>query len=354
MPTSQISLTILALICMLAGAACGAFSDAGSEPIMPEAATIPNTPVNPSGAKVAQATPRQPEQAAQAAIVTPSKPPHTPPSAAVMPTDPLSPAVVPIAPAQPIEQHAQGGQATQKQMGAQTSPGGPAHGAPQGGPVLGRSGTQMDMADEAERGGRPPGRHLGIAPSQPTDTTFKEYPRSPVVLAAEDAMSTFSLDTDRTSFQLALNWARAGFEIEPASVRAEEWTNAFSYGYPAQENQHEFSIFSDIIEHPLDANKLLARLAFIAPEVSERRRLNVTLVLDASGSMGDGNRVAIARAAAGSIQDSLDEGDSLSVVHFTDYVLNEYTVVDASHNSEEARMSIAIASRTAPRTCKRG
>ena len=37
---------------------------------------------------------------------------------------------------------------------------------------------------------------------------------------AADAVSTFSLDTDRTSYYLALNWARAGYEVEPDSVRA--------------------------------------------------------------------------------------------------------------------------------------
>ena len=48
---------------------------------------------------------------------------------------------------------------------------------------------------------------------------------------AADAISTFSLDTDRTSYYLALNWARAGYEVDPDSVRAEEWINAFDYQY---------------------------------------------------------------------------------------------------------------------------
>ena len=47
-------------------------------------------------------------------------------------------------------------------------------------------------------------------------TTFQDYERQPLTEAREDNVSTFSLDTDRTSFQLALNWAREGYKVDPA------------------------------------------------------------------------------------------------------------------------------------------
>ena len=46
----------------------------------------------------------------------------------------------------------------------------------------------------------------------PSATTFQDYLRERFVSTAADAVSTFSLDTDRTSYYLALNWARAGYE----------------------------------------------------------------------------------------------------------------------------------------------
>ena len=54
--------------------------------------------------------------------------------------------------------------------------------------------------------------------------------------------------------------------------------------------------------------------------------VNVTLVLDASGSMSDGNRVDIAREAAESIRLSLRDHDRIAVVHFSQEVLHQYTV----------------------------
>ena len=46
------------------------------------------------------------------------------------------------------------------------------------------------------------------APSGPT--SFADYRQAGWVWADQDNMSTFSLDTDRTSFALALNWAAIG------------------------------------------------------------------------------------------------------------------------------------------------
>ena len=178
-------------------------------------------------------------------------------------------------------------------------------------------------------------------PNLPGATTFEDYERQPLTETAEDAVSTFSLDTDRTSFQLALNWARSGYQVDPASVRAEEWVNAFDYGYAAPAVDDRFAITSDLFEHPLDNGRYMARVAFKAPEVITDGPLNVTLVLDASGSMSSGNRVAIAREAADAIRRSLDRDDRISVVHFTTYVLDELTVENAAPDDRAVADSIA-------------
>ena len=159
-------------------------------------------------------------------------------------------------------------------------------------------------------------------------------------------MSTFSLDTDRTSFQLALNWARAGYRVDPQSVRAEEWVNAFDYGYAAPRASDRFAITSELFAHPLDSGKYMARVGFKAPDVVTTAPLNVTLVLDASGSMADGNRVAIARAAAEAIRRSLDRDDRIAVVHFTTNVLHGLTVEAAAPDDRVVVDSIAPAGAT--------
>ena len=190
------------------------------------------------------------------------------------------------------------------------------------------SGSRSAPSRQSQRGREPARRN------QPQDTTFQDYGRQPMTDTDVDNMSTFSLDTDRTSFQLALTWAKNGYQIEPDSVRAEEWINSFQYDYPEPEDQGSFSINTDIFEHPLDHRLHMARIGFQAPELLDATPLNVTLVLDASGSMADGNRVKIAREAAEAIRESLSSKDRIAVVHFTDYVLEQHTV---SHEHPKSR-----------------
>ena len=217
--------------------------------------------------------------------------------------------------------------------------------------AAGPAATAMPQAQSASQAPPAPVNGGNTAPAQaagpagnpqPATTTFQNYQRSPVVDTRQDPVSTFSLDTDRTSYQLALNWGRAGYPVEPDSVRAEEWINAFDYGYAYPQQTDEFAITAAVFPHPLDSRKHLARLAFQAPELrADGKPLNVTLVLDASGSMGEGNRVAIAREAAESIRQSLRPQDRIAVVHFTDTVLPELTV--AHHRPDDPAVPQSIA-----------
>ena len=188
-------------------------------------------------------------------------------------------------------------------------------------------------------------RPRAVRPPQQTAgaTTFKDYPRATFVTTARDAIATFSLDTDRTSFHLALNWARSAYRVEPDSVRAEEWINAFNYDYTLPLRDDSFAIATDVFRHPLDSGLHLARIAFQAADLAyDDTPLNVTLVLDASGSMREGNRVAIAREAAESIRRSLRGQDRIAVVHFTTRVLDNLTVDHRDPDDRAVRRSIDL------------
>ena len=165
------------------------------------------------------------------------------------------------------------------------------------------------------------------AGSAPSATTFRDYARERFVSAVVDNVSTFSLDTDRTSYFLALNWARNGFDVDPDSVRAEEWINAFNYGYEQPRRDDSFAVTTDVVTHPVDSRLHLARLAFQAPELDyDATPVNVTLVMDVSGSMAQGNRIRIALEAAESIRLSLRDQDRMSVVQFSEDVKWQHRV----------------------------
>ncbi len=291
----------------------------------------PSGPVGPSGIAGSDGV-----VGLTATAVPPTPRPHATPTPL-----PLPPGV--IAWPTPTPQASQGPQGLAGSPGLTGSPGAP--GEPGSAGALGRFEGLLGQTPlppgALVPGGATPQLEQRSSSGQPGATTFQDYDRQPLTDAREDGVSTFSLDTDRTSFQLALNWVKSGYQVDPASVRAEEWVNAFDYGYAASSAGDRFAISSDLLAHPLDEGRHMARIAFQAPEAVTDAPLNVTLVLDASGSMKEGNRVAIAREAAEAIRRSLDADDRISVVHFTTDVLDYLTVKHASPDDRAVADSIA-------------
>ncbi len=314
MSNSIFLLSALALVLTLAfTAACGsspAPEPASVAPAAPAAPMLPAPPVAP-----------QPQAPAAPAPAAPQTAPPIPAAPQASRPAPSAPQIM-----------AQSAQPTAAPQAASSAPA-----APQAAPATGS--ITMDSASSAypkSSGAAPP-----IQQTAPAATTFQDYERTPFVRTEVDSVSTFSLDTDRTSYHLALNWVREGYDIEPDSVRAEEWINAFDYRYDHPSRVDSFAVHTDVIPHPLDSDMVLARIGFQAPELRDDGiPLNVTLVLDASGSMSDGNRVDIAREAAESIRRSLRKDDRIGVVHFTDGIIHDLTVPHKSPDSKDVQRSI--------------
>ena len=308
----------LALALGLAVVGCGGSAAEAPASAAPQAPAAPAMPAPAVAPRAQRAMPAAAPTSAPAALSKPA--PAAPAPAGAQPA------------AAPITQALQAATAAPAQAAA--APAAPA--APAAVP-------QLQKLSGQSQGGQVAQSQSGVGPrgGQPGATTFEDYERTPFVYTSEDSVSTFSLDTDRTSYHLALNWARSGYDVEPDSVRSEEWINAFNYNYAQPSRDDSFAVHTDLIPHPLDDDKVLARVGFQAPELrDDGRPLNVTLVLDASGSMADGDRVDIAREAAESIRKSLSGDDRIAVVHFTEDVIDRLTVEHERPDSRDVRRSI--------------
>ena len=308
----------LALALGLAVVGCGGSAAEAPASAAPQAPAAPAMPAPAVAPRAQRAMPAAAPTSAPAALSKPA--PAAPAPAGAQPA------------AAPITQALQAATAAPAQAAA--APAAPA--APAAVP-------QLQKLSGQSHGGQVAQSQSGVGPrgGQPGATTFEDYERTPFVYTSEDSVSTFSLDTDRTSYHLALNWARSGYDVEPDSVRSEEWINAFNYNYAQPSRDDSFAVHTDLIPHPLDDDKVLARVGFQAPELrDDGRPLNVTLVLDASGSMADGDRVDIAREAAESIRKSLSGDDRIAVVHFTEDVIDRLTVEHEKPDSRDVRRSI--------------
>ena len=243
--TKFLTIALIAMVALLAIAACGGDDEPEASPA-PRAAPAPTAAptMAPTAAATAMPATQRPTAAPAATMAPTATPPAytaAPAAESAAPAPTMAPTAAPTAAPTPTRQR--------------FLPGVTATGTPRPRP------TAMPTAAPTM---------APTAAGTPSATTFRDYARERFVSAAVDNVSTFSLDTDRTSYFLALNWARNGYEVDPDSVRAEEWINAFNYGYQQPRRDDSFAITTDVVTHPLDSRMHLARIAFQAPNVRLR------------------------------------------------------------------------------------
>jgi Ca-activated chloride channel family protein len=118
----------------------------------------------------------------------------------------------------------------------------------------------------------PPAHHQPpppVYPDAPASTpydgvTYEDPGVNPYVDPAEDRVSTFALDVDTASYTIAQRYLDDGYRPDPASVRVEEWVNAFDQGYEPPLDD-AFAIIADGGPTPFtDRDEVLLRIGLQA------------------------------------------------------------------------------------------
>jgi Ca-activated chloride channel homolog len=169
----------------------------------------------------------------------------------------------------------------------------------------------------AEDGGGAADPHI---PGPTEDNTFVDAGTSGFVDPGQDPLSTFALDVDTGSYGVAHSLLDQGFRPPPESVRVEEWVNAMEYDDPAPTDADLGVLAESGFAPGLDDGTQLVRVGVSAREVTpaERPRVNVTLVVDRSGSMDIRNRLGLVQSSLALLADRLAGDDTVSVVSFED------------------------------------
>ena len=141
----------------------------------------------------------------------------------------------------------------------------------------------------------------------------------PEVQTCDSAFSTFSLNVSDVSFKLAGASLEKGVMPDPASVRSEEFINAFDYRDPEAPPGVPVAFAWERARYPFAHNRDLLRFSLktAAQGRQSGRPLNLVLLLDNSGSMERADRVRIIREALKVLAGQLQAQDKFSVVTFS-------------------------------------
>jgi Mg-chelatase subunit ChlD len=155
-------------------------------------------------------------------------------------------------------------------------------------------------------------------PPPPVQRTSAPIPQ-PDLQTVDNAFSTFSLNVSDVSFKLAAASLEKGVMPDPASIRSEEFINAFDYRDPEAPPGVPIAFNWDRAAYPFAHNRDILRFSLkTAARGRERGKpLNLVLLLDNSGSMERADRVRIIHECLRVLAGKLQPQDRVSAVSFS-------------------------------------
>ncbi|TNF35394.1 MAG: DUF3520 domain-containing protein [Deltaproteobacteria bacterium] len=172
---------------------------------------------------------------------------------------------------------------------------------------------------------------------------FEAVGTNPFVVAEHDPFSTFATDVDTASYDIFRRDIEEQDRLpDPASVRLEEFVNAFDYDYPSPSAsaEHPFAIALDAAPLP-SGETVLFRVGLRARDLSpeERPAANLVFLVDVSGSMSASNKLPLVKVVLRELVTTLRPTDRIAIVT---YASGERTLLESTPVSEASTILHAI------------
>ena len=154
-------------------------------------------------------------------------------------------------------------------------------------------------------------------PSKDNGSRQRPSPQNEETLTSAQPYSTFSLNVSDVSFQLAkVALLEKGRWPEASKVRTEEFVNAFDYNDPAPRRHEPVACTVEQCIHPFLQQRNLLRIGIKTAALGRATPLNLTIVLDNSGSMEREDREASVIEAIRLLAKQLNDKDQITLVSF--------------------------------------
>jgi Ca-activated chloride channel family protein len=180
------------------------------------------------------------------------------------------------------------------------------------------------------------------APGTVDRDNYEDVEANPIHIAADDPVSTFSIDVDTASYANARRFLNEGRLPPRDAVRTEELINYFRYDYPLPATREQpFSTNVTVAPSPWAEGRQLVHIGLQGYNIVPRERppLNLVLLLDVSGSMNAPNKLPLLQQSFRMLIDQLNARDRVSIVV---YAGAAGTVLEPTAGNEHGRILAAL------------
>jgi Ca-activated chloride channel family protein len=163
-----------------------------------------------------------------------------------------------------------------------------------------------------------------------------------VKLVAEEPVSTFSIDVDTAGYANVRRFLNDGVLPPKDAVRIEELINYFDYDYALPgDRKTPFATTVQVTPSPWAKGRELMQIGVQGYDIAraERPPLNLTLLMDVSGSMGEENKLPLAIKALKLLIDEMDSKDTISIAV---YAGAAGTVLEPTSGADKAKIMAAL------------
>jgi len=157
-----------------------------------------------------------------------------------------------------------------------------------------------------------------MAPPEPEfRDQYEDIEANPVRLTSEEPVSTFSIDVDTASYANVRRFLKSGSLPPKDAVRIEELINYFDYAYPQPKpGSDPFATQMTMMPSPFNAGRDLIQIGIQGRDIDRDARppINLTLLVDVSGSMHSEDKLPLARQAMKLMLEEMAPTDTVAIV----------------------------------------
>ncbi len=155
-----------------------------------------------------------------------------------------------------------------------------------------------------------------VAPAEFNTEEYDRIDENEFLDALSNPLSTFSIDVDTASYSNVRRFINNSQLPPQDAVRIEEFINYFDYDYPPPQDEHPFSIYTELSEAPWNSAHQLAHIGLQGRKIPKEQLpdSNLVFLLDVSGSMNEPNKLPLVKQGFKLLVEQLYEKDKIAIV----------------------------------------